>query len=58
MHRQFLAFREEPATFAVRPDFYRQLLGTLKALVPLVSFLNAPLVERGRVDRRGHLLAD
>ena len=34
------------AAFATRPDFYKQLLATFKALVPLVPFLNEPLVER------------
>ena len=41
MHKQFLGFREEAAAFAARPDFYRQLVGTMKALAPLVTFLNA-----------------
>jgi uncharacterized protein (TIGR02453 family) len=56
MHKQFLGFREEPAAFAAHPDFYRQLLATMKALTPLVSFLNEPLIERIRLDRRAHLL--
>lgn len=42
--KQFLGFREEPAAFATRPDFYRQLVQTFKQLTPLVQFLNAPLV--------------
>jgi uncharacterized protein (TIGR02453 family) len=46
MRKQFLGFREEPAAFAVRPDFYRELLEALRALVPLVSFLNEPLIAR------------
>jgi uncharacterized protein (TIGR02453 family) len=45
-YRQFLGFREEPAVFATAPAFYRSLLRTLVTLVPLVRFLNAPLVAR------------
>ncbi len=55
-HKQFLGYREEPAAFAARPDFYRQLLTTFKTLAPLVSFLNEPLLDRQRVDRRAHIL--
>ena len=43
-HRQFLAGREFPAELATRSDFYPTLLATFKAIVPLVAFLNAPLV--------------
>jgi uncharacterized protein (TIGR02453 family) len=42
--KQFLGFREEGATFATGPDFYRQLVATFKQLTPLVRFLNEPLV--------------
>jgi uncharacterized protein (TIGR02453 family) len=42
--KQFLAYREEAAEFATRPDFYRQLLRTFRQLAPLVHFLNEPLV--------------
>lgn len=45
-HKQFLGFREEPAAFAAAPDFYRQLVSTMKTLAPLVRFLNEPLVVR------------
>jgi uncharacterized protein (TIGR02453 family) len=56
MHKQFLGFREEPAAFAARPDFYRQLVATLKALTPLCAFLNEPLADRLKVDKRAHIL--
>ena len=46
-HKQFLAGRELPAEFATREDFYTELLSTFKALVPLVRFLNEPLVADG-----------
>jgi uncharacterized protein (TIGR02453 family) len=55
-HKQFLGFREEPAAFAARTDFYRQLLATLKALAPLVAFLNEPLLEGAHMDKRPHIL--
>jgi uncharacterized protein (TIGR02453 family) len=45
-HRQFLAGRELPAALAADEDFYPTLLATFKAIVPLVKFLNAPLVGR------------
>jgi len=45
-HKQFLGFREEPAAFATSLGFYQELLKTLKTLVPLVRFLNEPLIER------------
>lgn len=54
-HKQFLGFREEPAAFAARPDFYKQLLTTMKVLAPLVAFLNEPLLERLAVDKRAHI---
>jgi uncharacterized protein (TIGR02453 family) len=56
VHKQFLGFREEPAAFAAQPDFYTQLLATLKVLTPLVAFLNEPLIERLSLDRRAHIL--
>jgi uncharacterized protein (TIGR02453 family) len=42
--KQFLAGRELPAEFATSEEFYGELLATFKALVPLVRFLNEPLV--------------
>ena len=58
MHRQFLGFREEPAQLAASPAFYKQLLGTMKTIVPLVCFLNEPLLEATRTERRPHILSD
>jgi len=54
-HRQFLGFREEPAAFATSKDFYKQLLGTMKTLAPLVRFLNEPLVAAPA--RKAHILS-
>ena len=42
-HRNFLAGRELPADFACSPAFYPTLVGTFKAIMPLVRFLNQPL---------------
>ena len=55
MHRQFLGFREEPADIAASRTFYGQLLGTMKTVAPLVAFLNEPLLEAQRPERRAHL---
>ena len=57
-YRQFMAFREEPAAFASRKDFYRQLKMTLETITPLVRFLNEPLVDAQRTDRQAHILSD
>jgi uncharacterized protein (TIGR02453 family) len=56
--RQFLGFREEPAQFATRPDFYRELLATFKQLTPLVRFLNEQILDLQRTERRAHVFAD
>ena len=53
--KQFLGIREETADFAVRPDFYEQLVATFEAFVPLCRFLNEPLVEQRRLERRAHV---
>ena len=58
MHRQFLGFREDPAALASSSDFYKQLLWTLKTIVPLVRFLNEPLLEATQTERQAHLLSD
>jgi uncharacterized protein (TIGR02453 family) len=58
MHRQFLGFREDPATLAASPTFYRQLRDTMKTIAPLVSFLNEPLIEAQRPEKQAHILSD
>jgi uncharacterized protein (TIGR02453 family) len=50
--KQFMGAREESAAFACRPDFYRQLLATLKVFVPLCRFLNEPLLARRQREER------
>lgn len=49
-------FREEPAEFATRADFYKQLVGTFEQLTPLVRFLNEPIVAMQRTANRAHIL--
>jgi uncharacterized protein (TIGR02453 family) len=44
-HKQFLAGRELPADNATREDFYGELLATFAAAMPLIRFLNEPLIE-------------
>jgi uncharacterized protein (TIGR02453 family) len=56
--KQFLGFREEDAGFATRPDFYKQLVATFKALTPLVRFLNEPILEMRSTEIRAHVLDD
>lgn len=51
-HRQFIAFREEPAAFATSKTFYKQLVGTIETISPLVQFLNEPLVASLTDQRR------
>jgi uncharacterized protein (TIGR02453 family) len=55
-YRQFLGAREEPAHFATRPDFYKQLVATFKALLPLCRFLNEPIVAMQRTEKRATLV--
>jgi uncharacterized protein (TIGR02453 family) len=50
-HRQFYGGAEFPASLASSKEFYPTLLATFKALMPLVRFLNEPLVEDGRKER-------
>lgn len=44
-HRNFLAGREFPAELATSARFYPTLVATFKAVMPLVRFLNEPLIE-------------
>jgi len=51
--RQFYGGAEFPATLAHSREFYPTLVATFKALMPLVRFLNQPLVERTSSPRAG-----
>lgn len=54
-YRQFLGYREEAAAFAHSRDFYRQLLWTFETLLPLLRFINEPLIASQQTDRRSHI---
>jgi len=54
--RQLLGVREEPATFAHSRDFYKQLLWTFETVMPLVRFINEPLLASRTTERRAHIL--
>ncbi len=56
MHKQFLAFREEPGSFATSKDFYKHLVGTFRTMAPLVKFLNEPLIAAESPARKAHIL--
>lgn len=44
--REFLASKQYSANFAADPRFYRELLRVFRQIVPLVRFLNQPLINR------------
>ena len=54
-YKQFLGFKEYDAAFATSARFYPDLLSAFRALVPLVRFLNEPLV---RTPLQAQFLAD
>jgi uncharacterized protein (TIGR02453 family) len=43
-HRQFMAGREFPASFATSPRFYSGVLAVFRQVAPLARFLNEPLL--------------
>ena len=47
-YRNFLAGREFPPEFATASEFYPTLVATFKAVMPIVRFLNEPLVESAK----------
>jgi uncharacterized protein (TIGR02453 family) len=51
-YRNFLAGREFPPTIATSATFYPTLLATFKAVMPIVRFLNEPLVAGREGGRR------
>lgn len=55
-HRQFIAFREEQAAFATSKNFYKELRSTIETIVPLVQFVNEPLVAAQATSRKAHIL--
>ena len=47
-YRQFLAGREAPPRLVTSSKFYPTVLDTFRAVLPLIRFLNEPLVARER----------
>jgi uncharacterized protein (TIGR02453 family) len=58
MRRQFMAFREEDASLATQKNFYIQLRDTFETIIPLVRFLNEPLVASLKTELRAHVFED
>jgi uncharacterized protein (TIGR02453 family) len=56
--RQFYAGAEFPASLAYSRDFYPTLVATFKALMPLVRFLNEPLVAGQNTEDRSRETED
>jgi uncharacterized protein (DUF2461 family) len=56
--RQFYGGAEFPASLAHSREFYPTLLATFKALMPLVRFLNEPLLDASTPSRMGVLDAE
>jgi uncharacterized protein (TIGR02453 family) len=55
--KQFLAARNLPPDHATAPRFYKSLVETFRAMLPLIRFLNEPIVRaRGVKDRQERLL--
>jgi len=57
-YRQFYGGAEFPASLAHSREFYPTLVATFKALMPLVRFLNEPLVGEQKSDDRAHETED
>ena len=51
-YRQFLGGRNFPAEIATTPRFYKLTLETFHALLPLIRFLNEPIVRNRRMKER------
>jgi len=46
--RQFLAWREYPAQYALSPRFFGEVVRRMRQMTPLMRFLNEPLVAAAR----------
>lgn len=51
-HKQFLADRTFPPEHATAPGFYKTLVETFQAMLPLVRFLNEPILQTKRAKER------
>ncbi len=56
--KQFLALRTLAPETAIQPEFYKLLVETFEAMVPLIRFLNDPIVKGRRIrERQNAMLA-
>jgi len=51
-HKQFLASRNFPPKHATAPAFYKNLIETFQAMLPLIRFLNEPIMRARRAKER------
>jgi len=51
-HKQFLAGRTLEANLAISPVFYRTVVETFRTMLPLIRFLNEPVLQARRVRER------
>src|SRR5437899_1386132 len=51
-YKQFLAARTFPPRVATTPRFYKLVLETFQAILPLVRFLNDPILRTRRLKKR------
>ena len=51
-YKQFLAGRNLPPETATTPRFYKEVVGTFRAMLPFIRFLNEPLVRSRRTKER------
>ena len=57
-YKQFLAARIFPSDIAVTPGFYSLVIETFRAILPLVRFVNEPLVQMRSTRERQTALLD
>ena len=57
-HRQFLASRTFEAKTAASPRFHKLIVETFRGILPLVRFLNEPIVRAHRTKERQDAMFD
>lgn len=57
-YKRWIGYRTYPPEFAASARFYRALLDDFRALVPLVRFLNEPLLAAARRPKRSDFASD
>jgi uncharacterized protein (TIGR02453 family) len=57
-HKQYLAGRTMKAESATSPDFYRTVIETFKGMVPMIRFLNEPVLRARRLRDRQQAVLD